>query len=109
MAKTAKTASKKGKQFKGDLPKIRKAIDKVAKVVVAGRKQAIKQIAKGRKAKPGTPGYDILVANQAALKRADEILAGLRDARTSIANQCCNNDQGCNFLVIASTASLLSR
>lgn len=109
MAKKATKAksAKGGKLFKGDLPKIRKAIDKVAREISAGRKNAIEQIAKGRRAKPGTPAHHILLANKAALKEADGMLAGLRKARGSVARLCCNNDQGCNFLVI--TASSISK
>lgn len=102
MAKTAKKAksTKGSKEFKGDLPTIRAAIDKVAKEIQAGRDQAIEQIKKGKKAKRGTPEYEILAANKGSLEHAESILKGLSRAKALVQGECCNNQQGCNFLVI---------
>jgi hypothetical protein len=88
-----------GKLFRGDLPKIRSSINAVAKQVEAGRKKAIEQIAKAEKAPVGSPASGTLAGNRAALKKADELLAGLKKARETVADLCCHNDQGCNFLV----------
>lgn len=98
MAKKKKTA--KGKLFKGDLPKIRRAINAVAKNVEAGRKKAAQKVKQGKSAAKGTPLSDKLAANKAALATANRMLAQLRKAKTMMASICCNNDQGCNFMVL---------
>lgn len=99
MAKKAKKRTTKGKIFKGDLPKVRKAINAVAKSVEAGRKRAAAKVAEGQKAAKGTAASDNLAANKAALKKAEVILDGLRKAKTMMGNLCCMQNQGCNFMV----------
>ena len=99
MAKKAKKRAVKGKIFVGDLPKVRNAINAVAKRVEAGRKKAAAKVAEGKKAAKGTPASDNLAANKAALKRAEVILDGLRKAKTMMGNICCMQNQGCNFMV----------
>ena len=98
-AATKRKTASSGQLFKGDLPKIRKAINAVAKRVEAGRKKAIQQIAKAQKAPAGSPASGTLATNKAALKKAEELLNGLKKARATVASLCCHNDQGCNFVV----------
>jgi hypothetical protein len=105
-ARKRKTAGG-GKLFRGDLPKIRRSINAVAKRIEAGRKKAIEQIAKAERAPAGSRASATLAGNKAALRKADELLAGLKKARMTVADLCCHNDQGCNFLVMS--ASHISR
>jgi len=89
-----------GTKFDGDLPAIRKAIDTVAKSIVAGQKKAAAQVAKGERAPMGSPERANLAANRATLRKANKMVVELRKAKTMMGNICCQNDQGCNLFVL---------